>query len=133
MLSSNSKEVFYADLDLDSVYRQSYYEKLLKKDSWTIFHQKLNWKLTFKISAFFIIGLIGMVASVIKRNKKAYLFLFVLWYVLSVTSAIEEGTVTRYRIPLDPYVFLFASYSVYFLVELVKTINKKYEECLIKE
>jgi len=52
---------------------------------------------------------------------------------LLVMAAIEEGTVTRYRIPLDPYIFIFTAYAVNIVIDLAKSINNKYDECLVKE
>lgn len=133
LLTRNSRENFYGDLDLDSSFRQKYYQKFAEGDSWTIFHQKLNWNLTPKMINFVFLAILGVSIALFKRNFKAFIFISIVFYLLLVTCAIEDGSVTRYRIPADPYIFLFASYGVHSLVALVRWINKKYEECLVKE
>lgn len=133
LMTNHPKEVFFADIDLDPSFRQRYYQKIIEKDSWTIFHQELNWNLTLKMINFALLAIPGALAVLFKRNFKALIFLLVALYILLVTSAVEEGVVTRYRIPLDPYIFLFAAYSINMFFDLIKTINRKYEECLSKE
>lgn len=133
LLSNNSAEYFFADIDLDPVFRQEYYNRMLKNDFWIVQHQKWTLKLTLKISVFFVLAVFGMIIAVLKKNFKSFLFILVTIYMLSVTVALEEGTVTRYRICLDPFIFLFAAYTIFLITEFIKTINKKYEECLVKE
>lgn len=118
-------ENFSGDLDLDAGFREQYALKLYKGDLWTMLHQRLTWKMSIKIWNFVILATIGMILAVIKKNKKSFLFILISIYIFSVTCAIEEGATTRYRIPLDPYIFLFASYTIFSTVDLVKSTIKK--------
>jgi len=133
LISNNSAEYFFADIDLDPKFRQQYYQKIINNDYWTIQHQKWTLKLTIKMAIFFIFAVFGMLMAVFKKNFKSFLFALVTIYMLLVMAAIEEGTVTRYRIPLDPYIFIFTAYAVNIVIDLAKSINNKYDECLVKE
>lgn len=126
-------ENFYGDLDLDAGFREQYALKLYQGDFWTIWHQKMTWKMSIKIWNYVILAVIGMLLAILKKNKKSFLFILVAIYIFSVTCAIEEGVVSRYRIPLDPYIFLFASYTVFSIIDLVKSINKRIEEGIVIE
>lgn len=124
-LKIHRAESFLWDNDLDAGFREQYALKLSRGDFWTIWHQRLTWGTSIKIWNFVIPAIIGMILAVLKKNKKSFLFILVAIYIFSVTCAIEEGAVTRYRIPLDPYIFLFASYTIFSVVDLIKSTIKK--------
>ena len=132
-LKAHPIEVFFGDIDLDAEFREQYAQKLYQGDFWTIWHQKMTWKMTIRIWKFVILAVIGMILAILKKNKKSFLFILVAIYIFSVTCAIEEGVVSRYRIPFDPYIFLFASYTIFSIVDLVKFINKRIEERVVIE
>lgn len=114
-LTKHSRVNFYGDLDLDSAFREKYSNNFSKGDVLTYFHQRLNWFLTPKISYFVILAFLGMLVAIIKKNNKSFLFILVFLYILLMTCAIEEGGVTRYRLPADPFIFLFSSYALVFI------------------
>lgn len=115
-LTKHARENFFGDSDLDPAFRERYALRFGVKDPFTVFHQEINWKLTPNPLFFFLFGFLGIALALFKRNKKSFLFILVFLYVFLLTSAIEEGGVTRYRVPLDPFVFLFASYAVIFVL-----------------
>lgn len=105
---------FWGDGDLDSAFREKYALNFAQKEPLTILHQNLNWKLTPNIIYFVILSFLGIIIALISRGKRSLPLVFAFLYILLITAAIEEGGISRYRLPLDPFVFLFATYGIVF-------------------
>lgn len=118
--TKHSRVNFYGDSDLDPTFLQNYALRYKSGDPAAVLHQKINWKLTFNPLYFILLGILGVGLAIFERNKEAFLLILILLYIIFLTVAIGEAGVTRYRIPADPFLFLFASYaSVFFLRKAV--------------
>ena len=112
LFTRHSTTNFYADPDLDDDFREEYLADLNSKRPLTVFHRRMSLNLTLKIIYFLIPAFLGMLIAVLKKNIKAVLFIVIFFYLLFFISAFE--VTTRYRIPLDPFIFLFSSYMIVF-------------------
>lgn len=124
-LTKNTRVNFWGDGDLDSTFREKYASNFSQGDTLTVFHQKINWVLTPNIVYFVILNFLGIIIALIKRNRRAFLPILVFLYILLVTTAIEDGGVTRYRIPADPFIFLFSAYATVFILRDILFLNIK--------
>ncbi|MCL5090690.1 MAG: glycosyltransferase family 39 protein [Patescibacteria group bacterium] len=132
-LSQNSREYLAGDPDIDLKFREDYYKKLIAGNGWAIFQQKMIWQLTPKILYFSFGGGLGIILALLKKNKKAVVFILLVVYMVVLTMAIEEWTVLRYRLPLEPFLFLFTGVAIYSLIQFIKRIDKKFEEGVVIE
>lgn len=119
-LTKHSRVNFFGDLDLDPQFREAYLLRLKAKDRLTTWHQEITWWLTFDPAWIATLAFWGMLLALGKKNLKALPFALVALYIIFLTCAIEEGESTRYRIPADPFMFLFAAYI---LVSIPKGIR----------
>lgn len=124
-LTKNSRVNFWGDGDLDSAFREKYASSFGRGDFFTVAHQTINWRLTPNIGYFFVPTFLGMIIALIKRNIKSFLFILIFLYILLITAAIEEGGITRYRLPLNPLIFLFATYGLVFTLREILFFNIK--------
>lgn len=127
------EQAFFANIDYEKSFREQYLQKIREGDFWAKFRQQWLWNLTWKMPIFLILAFIGMLSAILRKNFRSLIFSLVLIYLLMITSAVEEGVVTRYRIPMDPYIFLFAVYGLFSFSNIIKTINQRYEEGLDKK
>lgn len=128
-LTTHSTINLYGDQDIEESFRLKFLSLFNSGDKWINFQQKINWKLTPKPFIFFILAAVGIIFSIFKFNNKAIPFVLVTLYLFFLTIALEEGGMSRYRVPLDPFLFLFASYAPVFIVEHL--INKKARKTLV--
>jgi len=120
LLTRRAKINFYGDPDLEPHFREQYLLRLNFRDQKTILHQKINWKLTFDPAWITTLAFWGMFLALVKKNLKSLPFTLITLYIILVIGAVEHGSGTRYRIPIDPFMFIFA---VYFLISILQGIS----------